>query len=184
MDIKTYISFDTLVKIAEEEGCEVILKTTCALVRKGKVNNRLYIARTKDVRRININGFHIPDPTIARTPRGGPVGTFVQEFNFSLPEPQVLANWRKVCRELDQFTPDPKKERQRPANFRRKKDEVVPGPSVEVKAEESVAEHAERLIAEFKKKRDLSAKMGFPLSPKTVSEFQAKVAGLGFKLEA
>lgn len=191
MEMKTYIRCSVLLKIAEEEGCEATSKSTCIKLKKkgAKTNNRLYICAPGDkpeaqVHRINVNGFKVPDPEIARTPRNGPVGTFLQEMRFDQPEPKVLANFREVCRNLDTYPPEGKKERQRPAAFKgNKRTDPPKGPDLEVKMEETVEQHAERLIAEFKKKREIAAKMGFPLSKKLVSDYEQKVQKLGYRLE-
>jgi hypothetical protein len=178
---KTYIPYDLLVKIAREEGCTLEERTTCMRVSRGTVNktNRLYIARTHEVNRVHVNGCKIPDPEIACTPPGGPVGTFVQIIRFDHDEAAVLANYRTACKNLDAYPPLPKKPRGRPAGFKRKKDEPIKGPDVEVKADETPGQHAERLIVEFRKKRTLSAALGYPMSAKTVADYRKKVTDLG-----
>jgi hypothetical protein len=174
----SYIPIGTLLSIAREEGCKLTEKTTCIMVTKGKVANRLYIARTQDVARVNVNGFRIPDPELATLPAGGPVGTFLQVIRFDHPEPQVLANFRLICKNLDTYVAVPGKPRGRPAGFRGSKRGPVTGPSVEVKAEETPAQHAERLVAELAKKQGIAKEMGFPLSQKTIAAYQAKIAAL------
>lgn len=183
MNIKTTIPFDRLVAIAREEGCPITEKGTSTMVGKAG-GNRLYIAKTRDVARVNINGFKIPDPGLAMTPPGGPVGTFLQVVRFDLPEATVLANFRHICRNLERYTPEPKKPRGRPAGFRGTKHAEPQGPSVEVQALETPAQHADRLVREFQKKRAIAAEMGRSLSPKTVESYRQKLADLGRTLEA
>ena len=184
MKIKASIPIERLKAIAVAAGCKLTEKTTCVMVTRGdNKNNRLYIAKTRDVSRVNINGFKIEDPSLAATPSGGPVGTFLQVVRFDLPDPQVLENFRKICERLDSYKGEPKKPRGRAAVFKKSKKAAPAGPTVEVQAEETPAQHAARLVAEFNKKRDLSAKLGFPLSPKTVESFRAKLAELGHTLE-
>ena len=175
----SYIPIARLETIAREEGCTLVEKTTCIMVVKGSnKTNRLYIARTRDVARVNINGFKIPDAELAATPPGGPVGTFLQVVRFDHSEGDVLRNFRTICRGLDTYKSEPKKPRGRPAGFRRNKNTPIPGPTVEVQVEESPRQHMDRLVAELAKKRDLATKLGFPLSPKTIASFEQKIADL------
>lgn len=189
--MKTYIDRPVLVKIAEEEGCKLTEKTTCIMVTRGSnKNNRLYIAKTRDVSRVNVNGFRCPDPELTKTPDGGPVGTFLQVVRFDHPEATVLANFRTICRNLDTYKSEPKKPRGRPAGFRRSKKQPVAGPAVEVQAEETPKQHMERLIAELNKKKTLASKVIMPdgsvgtLSPKTILEYERKIEELRKKAEA
>jgi hypothetical protein len=184
MDLKTFINQDVLLSIAREAGCTVTEKKSYFRLTRGTSSNSLCVRNTRDVHQVDVNGFVIPGDDIARMPKGGVHGPHVQDLNFSLPEAQVLANFRTVCQNLDTYPSIPKKERSRPGSFRRKKEEVIPGPSVAVRLEETVEQHAERLIAEFQKKREVSNKMGFPLSARTVEEFKSKVASLGYSLPA
>jgi hypothetical protein len=179
MKIKASIPIDRLKAIAKKAGCTLTDKTTCVMVTKGSnKQNRLYIAKTRDVSRVNVNGFKIPDANLAAIPAGGPVGTFLQVVRFDLADNVVLANFQTICENLDTYKSEPKKPRGRPAGFRRSKNAPIAGPTVEVKAEETPKQHAERLVAELAKKRELAAKLGFPLSPKTIASFESKIAEL------
>jgi hypothetical protein len=181
----SYIPREQLVKIAEEAGCILTDKTTCIMVTKGKnKDNRLYIAKTRDVARINVNGFKCPDTELTAPPKDGPVGTFLQVVRFDHPVPTVLANFRKLCENLDSYKSEPKKPRGRPAGFKRSKNKPMAGPVVEVQAEETPKQHMERLVAELTKKKELAAKLGFPLSPKTIKEFEIKIEDLRKVVEA
>lgn len=183
--MKTYIDRSILEKIAREEGCKLTEKTTCVMVTRGaNKDNRLYIAKTRDVARINVNGFKCPDTALTATPPGGPVGTFLQVVRFDYPEAQVLANWRTLCHNLDSYKSEPKAKRGRPHGFKRSKNQKMQGPTVEVQAEETPRQHMERLVAELSKKKDIAAKMGFPLSPKTIASFEAKIAEVRSQVEA
>lgn len=178
--MKAQIPFDTLLAIAREEGCTLTDKTTCVMVTKGSnTNNRLYVARTRDVSRINVNGCKIPDAEIAMTPPGGPVGTFVQVIRFDCSNAQALEHFRLACRSLDTWPSIPKKPRGRPAGgFKNSKKQEPQGPTVEVKAEETPAQHLERLVKELEQKKAMAAKIGFPLSKKTIAAFEEKIAKL------
>lgn len=182
--MKTCISRDILCKIAKDEGCNLVEKVTCIMVTKGaNKNNRLYIAKTKDVARVNVNGFRCPDTNLTAPPPGGPVGTFLQVVRFDHPENVVLANFRTICKNLDTYKSEPKKPRGRPMGFKRSKKQPMQGPVVEVQAEETPAQHMERLIGELNKKKALAVKMGFPLSPKTVMEYERKIEEVRQKVE-
>lgn len=179
MKIKASIPIDRLKDIAKKAGCTLTDKTTCVMVTKGaNKQNRLYIAKTANVSRVNVNGFKCPDTNLTATPPGGPVGTFLQVVRFDLPDNQVLANFKVLCESLDTYKSEPKKPRGRPAGFRRSKKQPIAGPTVEVQAEETPAQHADRLVAELTKKQELAAKLGFPLSPKTIASFETKIAEL------
>jgi hypothetical protein len=183
--MKTYIDRDILVKVAKEAGCKLTEKTTCIMVTRGSnKDNRLYIAKTRDVSRINVNGFKCPDTALTKTPDGGPVGTFLQVVRFDYPEATVLANWRTLCTNLDSYKSEPKKPRGRPAGFRRSKKQPMQGPVIEVQSEETPKQHMERLISELAKKRKIATEMGYPLSPKTIIEFEKKIEELRKKAEA
>lgn len=175
---------DRLLSIAREEGCTLTEKTTCVMITRGKSDNRLYVAKTQNVARVNVNGFKIPDPEVAKSPEGGPVGTFLQVIRFDHPEPKVLENFRSVCRGLDQYAPEEKKKRGRPAGLKGSKREEAPGPALQVVAAETPEEHAERLVREYRQKKSIAAQMGYPLSRKTVAEYIARAAELGVSLEA
>jgi len=174
----SYIPLGQLLAIAREEGCKLTEKATCIMVTKGTVNNRLYIARTQDVARVNVNGFRIPDPDLAAPPANGPVGTFLQVVRFDYPEARVIANFRTICRNLDTYPAVAGKPRGRPAGFRGSKKAPIQGPSVEIQAAETPAQHIDRLVAELAKKRSIAEKMGFQLSPKTVAQYESKIANL------
>jgi hypothetical protein len=185
MSRPSYIPREQLVKIAEEAGCILTDKTTCIMVTKGKnKDNRLYIAKTRDVARINVNGFKCPDTNLTAPPKDGPVGTFLQVVRFDHPVPTVLANFRTLCENLDSYKSEPKKARGRPAGFRRSKNKPMAGPVVEVQAEETPKQHMERLVGELAKKKELAAKIGFPLSPKTIKDFEIKIEDLRKVVEA
>lgn len=181
----SYIPIDKLTAIAIKAGCKLTEKTTCIMVTKGSnKDNRLYIARTRDVARVNVNGFKCPDTNLTMTPPGGPVGTFLQVVRFDYPANQVLENFRVLCENLDTYPSTAKKPRGRPAGFKRSKNAPIAGPTVEVQAEETPAQHCERLVKELQTKRELSAKVGYPLSAKTVASYRTKLAELGYTLEA
>jgi hypothetical protein len=174
MTIKTYIPKEELMRIAEDEGCTLTPKTTCVMVTKGKSKNRLYISNTKEVNRVHINGFRIPDPELACMPPNGVCGTFVQVVRFDHPGKVVRSNFRTICKNLDVYTPSEKKPRQRPAGLRgsnKKNVETV----VVVKSEETPQQTVDRLVAELAKKKDLAKKLGFPLSKKTEKEIMEQI---------
>lgn len=173
MAMKTYIPKDELLKIAEEEGCTLTPKTTCTMVTRGKSKNRLYISNTKEVNRVHVNGFRIPDPELACMPPGGVCGTFVQVVRFDYPAKQVRANFRLICQKLDEYQPMERKPRQRPTGLRGSKKQPVE--VVVVKAEETPQQTVDRLVGELEKKRDLAKKLGFPLSKKTEKEILEKI---------
>jgi hypothetical protein len=189
MKIKTTIPIERLKAIAVQEGCQLDDRETCIRIMRGTSSNRLYIARTRDVARVNINGFRIPDPELAKTPDGGPVGTFLQVVRFDLPEVQVLKNFRQICRNLDGYPPEAKKPRIRPAGLKgtlkghRPITSVIKAIDPLIAAVETAAQHAARLIAEYREKLAKAAQMGFPLSKKTTAEYRDKVEDLGFHLE-
>lgn len=183
MQIKAMVKMERLRSIAIEEGCTLVDKATCVRVTKGEQGNRLYIARTQDVSRININGFRIQDKDIARSPKNGVMGTFLQELRFDLPECQVLENFRNVCRNLDKFVPEPKKPKGRPAGLRGSKKReiktIIP-PLATDEEKLSPKELAKALLTKYKEKMELAAQVGFALSKKTVEEFRSRLRQLGF----
>ena len=179
MNRPSYIPREQLLKIAEEAGCILTDKTTCIMVTRGKnKDNRLYIAKTRDVARVNVNGFKCPDTELTAPPKDGPVGTFLQVVRFDHPVHKVLANFRTICENLDSYKSEPKKPRGRPAGFKRSKNKPMVGPVVEVKSEETPKQHMERLVEELAKKKSIAAQLGFPLSPKTIVEFERKIEEL------
>jgi hypothetical protein len=182
MIIKTYIPREKLEKIARDAGCVLTEKTTCIMVKKGTSPNRLYIAKTAGVNRVNINGFRVPDPALAATPPGGTMGTFLQVVRFDYPVAQVLANFKKICEQLDSYTPV-KNERKSPASFRGTKRKPIES-VVQIVTVETPRETIDRLVSELSKKEEMAKKLGFPLSPKTVKEYHQKISEAKQKLEA
>ena len=174
MAVKTYIPRDELMKIAEDEGCTLTPKTTCVMVTRGSSKNRLYISNTKEVNRVHINGFRIPDPELACMPPNGVCGTFVQVVRFDHPAKVVRNNFRTICRNLDSYTPTEKKPRQRPAGLRGSNKRPAESVVV-VKSEETPQQTVDRLVAELAKKKELAQKMGFPLSKKTEKDILEQI---------
>lgn len=172
-------------RIAKEEGCELTSMASCIKVTKGKSQNRLYITNPLQCARVDVSGFDYSDLEVVRNLGGESFGKVHQMLRFDRPVETILAGFRLLCKGLDTFEAHPKKERPRPVGFRgsKRKPGQVTGPSVEVKAEETPVQHAERLIAHYRKIKKYSEMTGIPVSPKTVAEMTAKVEALGFKLE-
>jgi hypothetical protein len=171
-------------RIAREAGCTLTPMASCIKVQKGKSQNRLYITNPTQCARVDISNFDHPDTEIVRNLGGESFGKVHQMLRFDRPVESILAAFRLLCEGLDTFQSHPKKDRPRPAGFKgSRRKGPQPGPSVEVKAEETPAQHAERLIEHYNKIKRYSERTGIPISPKTVAEMQAKVQELGFSLE-
>lgn len=172
-------------RIAKEEGCVLEQMASCIKVTKGKSQNRMYITNPAQCARVDISGFDHSDKDIVRDLGGESFGKVHQMLRFDRPVEAILSGFRILCKGLEGFEPHPKKDRPRPAGFRgsRKKGNQ-PGPSVEVKAEESPKQHAERLIKHYQMIKKYSEMTGIPVSIKTINEMTEKVSALGFKLEA
>ena len=171
-------------RIAKEEGCTLTPMASCIKVQKGKSQNRLYITNPAQCARVDISNFDHPDTNVVRNLGGESFGKVHQMLRFDRPVEDTMAAFRLLCKGLDTFESHPKKDRPRPAGFRGSlKKGNQPGPSVEVKSEETPKQHAERLIKHYRKIKEYSERVGIPVSPKTIAEMQAKVAELGFTLE-
>jgi hypothetical protein len=174
-----------LEQIARDEGCVLEQMASCIKVTKGKSQNRLYITNPTACSRVDVSNFDHPDTSIVRNLGGESFGKVHQMLRFDRPVADIKEAFRLLCRGLDTFQSHAKKERARPAAMKgSKRKGEVGGPDVEVQAEETPRQHADRLIAHYRKIKDYAESVGAPVSKKTIAEMQAKVEALGFTFEA
>ena len=182
MAFKASVQREKLEQIAEAQGCSVDIKASYVLIKKGTSKNCLFVAKTKEVSRVDIGGFDHSDPLIKNL-GGESHGCVHQQIRNDIPVSDFTAIYTVLCKGLDTFPSHPKKERARPHGFKRSKHQPIAGPTVEVKSEETPAQHMERLVAELAKKEQIATEMGFPLSPKTIESFRSKIEELRKQVE-
>jgi hypothetical protein len=174
MAFKVSIPQDSLLKVAKEEGCDVDVKASYILIKRNKSKNCLFVAKTKEVSRVDIGGFDVNGSEFIRNLGGESHGCVHQQIRSDITREQFILTFRTICAGLDGFESHPKKERPRPHAFRggkKKPLETV----IEIKAEETPAQTVERLVKKLALIRSQSASMGIPVSPKTEKELNEQI---------
>ena len=174
LKVKAAVQREKLEQLARDAGCTVEVKASYVKVTKGKSKNCLFVAKTKEVSRVDIGGFSVSQPEFIKDLGGESHGCVKQQIKSDITNEQFLKAYGFLCRGLDAFTPHPKKERQRPHGFRRSKKQGVESVVI-VKSEETPEQTIERLVAKRKKLEQVSKEMGIPVSPKTIKEIEEQL---------
>lgn len=69
---------------------------------KGKTGRRVYVAVTKRVGRVDLSGFTMEGPGFIE-PHCGPFGAVKQQLDMSLPQDEVLANFARLLKVLEEL---------------------------------------------------------------------------------
>jgi hypothetical protein len=173
----TYIPVDEMVQIAKDSGCVIEeQKSYFKITRNGNKEQIIYVARTKGVGRVDLSGFELKEPEVARYLGGEKFGRVHYQLRFDRPEGHIRSHFKQLCSNLGNFTSLPKSKRGRPVGLRgSKKQEVA---VVMVKTDMTIPEQIDALVAELNKKRELAKKMGSNLSKKTELEYNNKLEEL------
>jgi hypothetical protein len=175
MAFKTSVPREKLENIAAKVGCDVDTKASYIKVTKGKSTNCLFVAKTKDVSRIDIGGFDvIGDPHIKNL--GGEAhGCVHQQIRSDISMNDFIGCFTKLCEQLENFESHPKKDRVRPHTFRGGKKNKIQTPAVVIVTDETPQQAIDRLVKKLTIAKQTSDKMGIPLSPKLLNDINAQI---------
>jgi hypothetical protein len=177
----TYIPLEEMVAIAEGSGCEIEeQKSYYKVTRPGVKEQFLYVAKTKNVGRVDLSGFELKEPEVVRYLGGEKFGRVHYQLRFDKPAEHIKIHFKQLCDNLGKFVSLPKSKRGRPVGLKGSKRQEVG--VVTVKAEMTIKEQIDFLVAELEGKKAIAAKMGFNFSKKTQSEYDAKLTELRQKL--
>ena len=174
---ETYINQDDLVTIAKEAGCEVDEQKSYLKVSKPGVKDQLlYIAKTAKVARVDLSGFELKEPEVARYLGGEKFGRVHYQLRFDKPAAHIKAHFKQLCEGLGKFVSLPKSKRGRPVGLKGSKKQGAA--VIEVKSELTPQQTIDFLVAELNKNRELAKKMGSNLSKKTELEYSQRIEEL------
>ena len=174
MAFKTSVPRERLESIANAAGCKVDVKASYIKITKGKSMNCLFIAKTKDVSRIDIGGFDYTDASVVKNLGGESHGCVHQQMRADVSGAALMLGFKTICEGLDTFTSHPKKERKPAHSFRRKGQQNVQT-VVTVVVEETPEQTVNRLVKKLEVIRAQSKVMGIPVSKKTELELGQKI---------
>jgi hypothetical protein len=169
--MKASISLERLEQVARDSGCTVKPMASYTLIMKGDSKNCLFVAKTKNVSRIDVGGFDIPGDKIARNLGGESHGSVHQQLKNEMTDAQFLANFREVCTKLDQYKSHEKAPRARPVGLPGSNRKAVDSVVV-VSTTETPQQTIDRLVAKRALLERVSKEMGKPISPKTIKEIE------------
>jgi hypothetical protein len=167
--MKASIPLERLEKVAMEAGCTVTVMASYVKITRGESENCLFVAKTKNVSRIDLGGFNVPDPLITRDLGGESHGSVHQQFHTDMLDAQFLANYREVCSKLDKYTKHEKQPKARPHAFRGSTNKR-PDQMILVKVDETPQQTVDRLVAKLALIRKIAKERNMPVSKKTEVE--------------
>jgi hypothetical protein len=110
----TYVDASKFELIVNELGLTAIPQA--GYVKCGSGNGRhLYVAKTKRVGRVDLSAFEVPSDLGVTNLGGEKFGNVTQQLDFSRPEEEILASFRKVCEHMISLPPVEKVSRAKPA---------------------------------------------------------------------
>jgi DNA-binding transcriptional MerR regulator len=177
-----YISRAEMIAIAREAGCQIEEQASYLKVsRDGSEEQLLYVAKTERVARVDLSGFELKEPGVARYLGGEKFGRVHYQLRFDLPVENIKIHFRKLCEGLGKWVSLPRSKRGRPVGLKGSK--KLATPMVVVRTEETPQQTIDRLVAELAKKRALANEIGAPLSKKTEKEYNDKIEEQRKRLE-
>lgn len=174
LKVKAAVPREKLEQVASAAGCTVEVKASYVKVTKGKSKNCLFVAKTKDVSRVDLGGFSLTGSMPIKDLGGESHGCVKQQIRADISNDLFISTYRTLCEGLDTFEPHPKKERARPMGFRGSKKKGVESVVI-VKTDETPEQTIERLVAKRAKLVQVSKEMGIPVSPKTIKELDEQL---------
>jgi hypothetical protein len=113
---KTYIEQNKFENIAKELGYNILEQAACLKI-SGPTGNNVYVLKTKDVGRVDISGFKVPEEwgiiSLTEYQRIGAVEQQI-DFNSSRSEEEILNTFRMVLEHM-KTCPEVKRTRRRSA---------------------------------------------------------------------
>jgi hypothetical protein len=173
-----YIPQEEMLQIARDAGCEVEEQKSYFKIQKPGVKDQLiYIAKTDKVARVDLSGFELKEPGVARYLGGEKFGRVHYQLRFDLPIDIVKIHFKKLCEGLGRWVPLAKSKRGRPVGLKGSKKDPSQGVVV-IQAELTTEQMIDKLVSERETKRALAQKMGSSLSKKTELEYEKKLEEL------
>lgn len=175
----TYVPIEKLMQIAKDSGCDIEeQKSYFKVSRDGNKKQLLYIAKTVKVgvARVDLSGFELKQPEVARYLGGEKFGRVHYQLRFDKPMGHILIHFKQLCDNLGSFVSLPESKRGRPVGLKGSKKQDVG--VVVVKSDKTIPEQIDALVAELDAKRKKAKEMGFPLSKKTELEYNNKIEEL------
>lgn len=174
---ETYIPREELLSIAREAGCEILeQKSYFKISRPGVKKQLLYVAKTNGVARVDLSGFELKEPEVARYLGGEKQGRVHYQLRFDHPAEHIKHHFRQLCEGLGSFVSLPESKRGRPVALKGSRQQGAP--VVVIQAELSPQQMIDKLVSDLEKKRKLAKEYGSPLSKKTEKEFADKLEEL------
>jgi hypothetical protein len=175
----TYIPIEEMLVIARGSGCEIEeQKSYYKISKPGNKEQLLYVAKAKKLcGRVDLSGFELKEPEVARYLGGEKFGRVHYQLRFDKPEGHIKIHFKQLCDNLGKFTSLPKSQRGRPVGLKGSKKLSVQSVVV-VKSEKTPKETIDILVAELEKKRGLAKQYGGTLSKKTEKEYLEKIEEL------
>lgn len=161
---KTYIEQNKFEMIAKEMGFQPLEQAACLKI-SGPEGNNVYVAKTKDVGRIDISGFKVPiEWGVINLTEYQRIGAVEQQIDFSdtRSEEEILLTFRKIL-ELLPTLPAVKRTRRRSA---------MPGAIQKIEAkqpEKSASELAEEKAKRLALIQRVAQEKGAEISSETVA---------------
>lgn len=170
----TYVDRSKFEALLVKHGFGVMIQSGFLRV-DGPRGNRIYVAATKRVGRVDISGFEV-GPTVGKTPHMGVSGNVKQQLRMDGTEDEVLERFEKLLEELKTQTakePKPKAAAKPKAAPKTDGDatgevEAAPAETVSPVDEASAARRAR--LASIAKVKELAAKMNQTVSKKILAE--------------
>lgn len=112
-DSKTRITADKIEALVKASGLTATPQKGFLRV-DGTPGNRIYIALTKTVARIDLSGFEMPGPGYC-SPHCGPFGNVKQQVDFTRSEPEILETLKALLGTLASLPPVVKEAKEKKA---------------------------------------------------------------------
>ncbi len=170
----TYVASQKLLELLEAAGFTHIAQSGFLKVEPVK-GRRIYVANTKRVGRVDISGFEV-DPSIGKTPEGGPFGAVKQQLRFDGTEDDVLTRFANLLTELSKqepVAPKPSAPKAKKAAKSTSSPDAPEGAGTEpgeVEPSLSPKEEAELRLSAIRRIKDMAAKMKANVSQKVLDE--------------
>ena len=172
----TYIPQEEMLAIARSAGCVIEEQSYFKITRPGIEDQILYIPKTKLTGRVDLSGFELKEPEVARYLGGEKNGRVHYQLRFDKPADHIKFHFRQLCEGLGRFTSLPKSKKGRPVGLKGSRKREMP--VVVIQPQMSTQETIDRLVSELDTKRSLARKIGTPLSRRTEREYTEKIEEL------
>lgn len=175
----TYVPVEEMLSIAKGSGCVVEQqKSYYKISRPGVKEQLLYIPTArKEVGRVDLSGFELKEPEVARYLGGEKFGRVHYQLRFDKPADHIKIHFKQLCDNLGKFVSLPSSKRGRPVGLKGSKRQGEMQVVV-IKSEMTIPQQIDYLVAELNKKRELASKMGSTISKKTEIEYANKIEEL------